>query len=319
MFGRKKNKSKGWSNRGSASRMYSRAFFWLSPMIGAIVGLALAAANLGTAAEQIIITLLIAFFGIQLEMRYDAYKRSELQDALRQVPSLSPALVDIAERIGDLHRQYPDSPLVDESLARLEELFDDIGKLRDGMIVRGATDYQDLISAARAASASIVGVTNITGTGQAGNAAWWLEGPGREYWEANKSALSRDVRVSRVFVHDGAISDELKKVCNDQVEAGVSVWTIAKNKVWDPNLLQNFAVFDDRSAWLSDVNAHGEISANIFHVGSRRVGELRKYYALCKGHAESFRSLGVTPSGAVVGSPNPQQSGQGQSEPAPTG
>ncbi|WP_162625345.1 hypothetical protein [Mycolicibacterium llatzerense] len=224
----------------------------------------------------------------QFEIRYDGYQKSELESAIRRVPQMTPILVDIAERVSDLQRVYADSPLLTEALSRMERVFDEFGQLRDGIIVRGPADYQDLMKGARASARSLLAITNITGTAEAGNPTWWREGPGREYWDSNMKALARGVEVSRIFIYDSEISPGLNEVLNEQAKGGANIWTVPKSKLHDPSLLQNCAIFDEKIAWISDVNAYGEISKNILYVGQRRVRELREAYALCKSHADSF-------------------------------
>ncbi len=149
----------------------------------------LTVSNFGSLPEQIIVSLLATILVNQFEIRYDGYQKSELESAIRRVPQMTPILVDIAERVSDLQRVYADSPLLTEALSRMERVFDEFGQLRDGIIVRGPADYQDLMKGARASARSLLAITNITGTAEAGNPTWWREGPGREYWDSNMKAL----------------------------------------------------------------------------------------------------------------------------------
>ncbi|WP_204354758.1 hypothetical protein [Mycolicibacterium llatzerense] len=275
-------------HEGRSGRFLSRSYFLIGPIIGAALMVMLTVSNFGSLPEQIIVSLLATILVNQFEIRYDGYQKSELESAIRRVPQMTPILVDIAERVSDLQRVYADSPLLTEALSRMERVFDEFGQLRDGIIVRGPADYQDLMKGARASARSLLAITNITGTAEAGNPTWWREGPGREYWDSNMKALARGVEVSRIFIYDSEISPGLNEVLNEQAKGGANIWTVPKSKLHDPSLLQNCAIFDEKIAWISDVNAYGEISKNILYVGQRRVRELREAYALCKSHADSF-------------------------------
>jgi hypothetical protein len=168
-----------------------------------------------------------------------------------------------------------------EARHRVHRMVEELEGMRLGRTARPRGDFSHVINATENCRASLDAVTNVITYPH-----WWQSDLARRYWEANKAAVDRRVRVRRVFIYD-QLTDDLRALVEEHCDAGVEV-AIVRHETLDPESLRNFAVWDDRSAWEGQMNAHAEMVSNVLVVNAQEVGRFVELFQRCWESAHRY-------------------------------
>jgi hypothetical protein len=247
-------------------------------LIGIAVSVGLGITLDVTGAATGVESLLAGLMGTTLSVVIDGSTRAERRYRLRHMLEATPWLPGLVERTSNATAQivqrYPDQVMEAEAHRLIRQLAEELEDMTRGRINRPQHDYEHLMSGVANCRNTLDAVTNVVG-----NPHWWDTDLARRYWQANQAAVARGVRVRRVFIYD-RLTPELTDLVAEQTKAGVQV-AMAQRNALHPAAHTNFAVLDGSSAWQGQMNAHAEISGNVYIINRNDVDRLKDTFEQC--------------------------------------
>ncbi|MEO5873818.1 MAG: hypothetical protein ABIS86_00835 [Streptosporangiaceae bacterium] len=248
----------------------------------ALVGIALSV-GLGialdvTGAASGVESLLAGLMGVTLSLVLDGSARAERRYRLRHMVEVAPWLPGLVERTShataQIVQRYQEGTLEAEAHRLLRQVTEELEDMTRGRITRSQHDYEHLMSGVENCRNTLDAITNTVG-----DPLWWRTELAHRYWQANEAAIGRGVRIRRVFVYD-SLTTELTDLVDGQRRAGVQVAVVQRHSLHSA-AHTNFAVLDRSSAWQGRMNAHAEISGNVFIVNRHDVDRLGDVFEQC--------------------------------------
>ncbi|MDN3356234.1 hypothetical protein [Actinomadura sp. DC4] len=247
-------------------------------LVGVFVSCGLSVALDLTGAASGVESLLAGLMGTTLSLVLDASARAERRYRLRQALEAAdwlPGLVTrTAAATADIVRRYPGSALEAEAQRQIRAAAEELEELGRGRMIRPRHDYEQLMAGIEGCRETVDAVTNTISEPH-----WWTSYWARRYWAANEAALSRGVRIRRVFVYD-LLTPDLTALVEEQRLAGVQVALVQSGAV-DAALHLNYAVWDERSAWQGQMNAQAELVGNVCIFNRHEVDRLSRGFRQC--------------------------------------
>lgn len=196
---------------------------------------------------------------------------------------------EIAQASGEISRNYGGRLPELELLGRYQRIAGELEELRNGRIRSSGGDYLNLLKACDQARSEILAVTNVY-RNKADGLSWWDSEVGRTYWEGNRAALKRGVRITRVAIVESISSMDpaISAFLAIQETAGVEVRVIESRAV-DPTLHFNIALIDGLVAWEARSNAQGIQYENVVSYASSDVARIRHHYEILETSSSRHR------------------------------
>jgi hypothetical protein len=235
--------------------------------------------------------------GITISLVLDSTVRAERRFRVRSMieatPWLSEVLAPLAASTARIERRYAGTPIAAEARARYAGLGEQLDELGHGRILRPRGDYEHLLASTLTCSHTLQAVTNVLAERPGHGLGWWTSDIGRHYWQANREALDRGVRINRIFVYT-TMTAQLDQLAAEQEDAGVHVGLV-QAVVLDPALWHNLAIWDGTSAWEARLNAGGEIVGNIFTINDADLARLSQTFQTCQRAARPRNQVPASP------------------------
>jgi hypothetical protein len=105
-----------------------------------------------------------------------------------------------------------------------------------------------------------------------GNPLFWLSPVGRQYFDAQREAVGRGVRIDRLIVYEEWFPD-LAEIAREQQDVGIHVFRVQASKLTS-DLQVNTGIWDDICGFETEVNASGEPIWHRFTIVDYEVAEL---------------------------------------------
>ncbi|MFI7609056.1 hypothetical protein ACIBTV_28615 [Micromonospora sp. NPDC049366] len=277
-----------FKGRGDSSDGLVRLVAHTDPvaLVGITVSIALTLMLDLTNAASGVESLLAGLMGITISLLVDSLARAERRFHLRTLLDGPPWLVrtttQLAEAMREAVDQHAGTRVAAEAQQRYEQFRLEAEQFAQGRIIRRGDEDEDLIGATRSCVRRLDALTNVVPR-VSGELSWWRSEIGRRYWETNRAALERGVRITRVFVYV-RLTDDLSELVEQQRRAGVRVGLLPLGVV-SPQLHVNLAIWDGSSCWEARMTAHGEIGENQFSVNASDVSRLTRVFDICKNAA----------------------------------
>ncbi|MET0416979.1 MAG: hypothetical protein ABW022_13255 [Actinoplanes sp.] len=274
--------------RGGTSDGFARLVAHTDPvaLVGITLSISLSVVLDLTNAASGVESLLAGLMGITISLLVDSLARAERRFHLRTLLDGPPWLVrtttELAEAMREAAEQHAGTRVAAEAQRRYEQFRLEAEQLAEGRIIRRGDEDEDLVGATRNCVHRLDALTNVMPR-VSGELSWWRSEIGRRYWDANRAALERGVRITRVFVY-ATLTDELTALVQQQRAAGARVGLLPFGVV-SPHLHVNLAVWDGSSCWEARMTAHGEIGENQFSVNRTDVNRLTRVFDLCANAA----------------------------------
>lgn len=93
-----------------------------------------------------------------------------------------------------------------------------------------------------------------------------------EYQQANWDAAKRGVKITRIFILQGAQMSSSKEMILEQIAAGIDAYVVEESQV-EPELLDDFAIWDGRYLGRSEARAGGKVVGGYVSVDSVEIRE----------------------------------------------
>lgn len=260
-------------------------------LVSLIISVVLVIFDVATPMEGFISGLILTMLSLLVQMMYDARNRAELDQALRQAGWLRGRVTLLTQKTSDLVDKYSDTEIALEAEQRFNSLEREIDGLFRGTIERPGDDYTDLLSATSRSSQEILAITNLVQHDGSDPATWWVGNVGKRYWEANLDAISRRVKITRIFIYS-SIDERVMGLLRQQSDAGVNVRVLDATLV-DPSKHINVTVWDSSKAWEAKMNARGAIVKNLFHVNEHDVRRLTMDFRTCDTYSVPFSEIDI--------------------------
>ncbi|MFD0786038.1 hypothetical protein ACFQZ8_19220 [Micromonospora azadirachtae] len=273
-----------FKGRGDSSDGLVRLVAHTDPvaLVGITVSIALSVILDLTNAASGVESLLAGLMGITISLLVDSLARAERRFHLRTLLDGPPWLVrtttQLAEAMREAAEQHAGTRVAAEAKQRYEQFRLEAEQLAQGRIIRRGDEDEDLVGATRSCVRRLDALTNIVPR-VSGELSWWRSEIGRRYWETNRAAIERGVRITRVFVY-ASLTDELSELVEQQRQAGVRVGLLPLGVV-SSRLHVNLAIWDGSSCWEARMTAHGEIGENQFSVNAADVSRLTRVFDIC--------------------------------------
>lgn len=134
---------------------------------------------------------------------------------------------------------------------------------------------------------------------------WWSSPIGLEYQRANKAAIERGAKVTRIFIVDFAQDEkrsELMSIARDQQTIGVKVRFLDRRKIDDCDVEEDFVIFTTKAgaiATITGIGNRGEVS--VFKVTSNEhdISTLRGRFRTFESNSVTFEELDAVVSGKL--------------------
>lgn len=239
-------------------------------------------------ALSLIVTLLGSVLALQLEaisrlesksQREDRY--SHLMASLESVPWMAPVIRNIADAACAMSSEDDLRRLLPVARSKVEECSVEMQTLRMGQYRVRAEDVEVLFEQTEAAR-TIIRATSITHV----DLSWWYSDVGRKYWEANRAAMARGVRIERVFVHD-KWTPQLEQLADEQQDGGVDVYIVAKDRLAD-DLRIDLIVWDQVFLYEIELNSDGVEIFNRYSVSQIDIDRRLRQFAVIKAAARRY-------------------------------
>jgi hypothetical protein len=247
-------------------------------LVGVLLSVGLAVAldltDVAGTADSFLAGLMGTTLALVLDATARAERRFQLRGMLEAADWLPSLLTRAAASVAEIAERYPDSLAEAEARRRIRNLTEELEELQRGRIIRPHNDYDHLLTGVEHCQRSLDGITNAVREPD-----WWHTELAQHYWRANRAALERGVRIRRIFIYD-RLTPELAALVEQQHRAGVQV-ALAHRRVLDPASNVNIALFDGRSAWQGQMNAHAEIVGNVYLVNRHDVDQLTETFERC--------------------------------------
>jgi hypothetical protein len=250
--------------------------------------------NAATGVESFLACLMGITISLVLDSTVRAERRFQIRGMIEATPWLSEVLAPLAASTARIQQRYAGSPIVAEARARYDRLSEQLDELGHGRILRSRGDYEYLLASTHTCVHTLLAVTNVLAERPDRGLGWWTGDIGRQYWQANREALGRGVRISRIFVYT-TMTAELDELAAAQEAAGVHIGLV-QARTLDPALWHNLAIWDGTSAWEARLNAGGEIVGNIFTVNDADLARLKQTFHTCQRAARPRNPPPATPS-----------------------
>lgn len=266
---------------------------------GGVASTALAVIPVVITSAPAILGLIVGLLGVSITLLIELIIRMERQnhltsraqqlvDVFNKAPTIADDVEHAVETAGAVLRGG--LPLYSEAVEQASAEFrQKLEELSRGDYHVKITSVALLTSQARTTKASIKATSIVTM-----NENWWISPAGAEYWEENVRALERGVRISRVYIFEGARSAQMTDLMAQQAKAGVSVYHIDKS-VLDSELHIDVVIFDDRGVYEIEPGVRGN-SKRMFktnpvdvRIASQRFEQILQHIMQYDNSAQSYK------------------------------
>jgi hypothetical protein len=242
-------------------------------LFSVVVSVVLDVSGLATGAEPLIVGLVGTAITLILESMVLAERRFRWRERFARAPELESRIEQVTDRLIEVSEHYPGSQVETEARRRVDRLLQDVEELASGRMRFPGTDYRLMVQATQEARSTMRAITNLrTHTGEQAHV-------GPRYWEENRRAVQRGVRVERVFAYD-EMTDPGRELVMQHEQAGILVHTVRHDQV-PPEASMSLVVWDDAVGWEAQLNADGEVVENRFTVRPDDVRRLISLFHRC--------------------------------------
>ncbi|GAA4725358.1 hypothetical protein APR04_001178 [Promicromonospora umidemergens] len=242
-------------------------------LFSVVVSVVLDVSGLATGAEPLIVGLVGTAITLVLESIVLAERRFRWRERFARAPELESRMEQVADWLIEVSERYPGSQVEAEAQRRVDRLLQDVEELASGRMRFPGSDYRLIVRATREAKSTMWAITNLrTHTGEQA-----FVGP--KYWEENRRAVQRGVRVARVFAYD-EMTDQTRDLVAQHEQAGIQVHTVRNDRV-PSEASMSLVVWDDAVGWEAQLNADGEVVENRFTVRPDDVRRLVGLFRRC--------------------------------------
>jgi hypothetical protein len=219
------------------------------------------------------ITLMIDLIA-RVERRQDANNRVlSLIDAFDRAPSVAPDIEYVAKKAAQVLKDSS-SPLFEEAVI---QAFAEL-RLELDALHRGEYQIREASTAALLARQMDLLRNSLNATSiVVEDERWWHSPGGIAYWDANLRAISRGVRIVRVFMFDEEPSARMLDLMAQQAHGGAQVFKIL-TQFLPPELRVSIAIYDEKMLYRLEENADGVAVRNTLSVNAVDVRRATRWF-----------------------------------------
>ena len=232
------------------------------------------------------ITLLIQILGTQAGARDLATTQSRVYGRAEGIPWFPQWLDQASRALEDVTKKYPASPADDEAHRLLDEALATLNGLALGQIVVPYEDVHLILNRTAKTTSSLKATALQSVDERNAGESWWKTGRAQTYWQAQKEAMARQVRIERVFVYKDW-SAPLNDIANEQKAGGVVVYRVRVDAL-PSGIAKDLIVWDENCAFETRFEGDGTTQKNCFTVDPVQVRQLEEVYGKIRDHAERF-------------------------------
>ncbi|CAN2049704.1 hypothetical protein GMMP13_840010 [Candidatus Magnetomoraceae bacterium gMMP-13] len=220
---------------------------------------------------------LIGLLGITITLQIDQIARfertqtanaqyGELLEKMEKIIWLYPLIQEIVHYTYKTFQETEDDYFLNSAKMNMERCRNHLQNLSHGYLTVFFDEQEPLINATNKTKSSLRAISVVKIDGD-----FWQSSMGQRYWETNKQAIKRGVKLERIFIYD-ACTDELEKLVKKQVEAGVKVYTVESAQV-PPELRIDMIIFDVDFTYEAKLNSDGVPIENIFSINKSDINQ----------------------------------------------